>query len=199
MTYRREFGLVWFWTHAILFHCPHRHLAGEVAKEWQEIDEADKAQKDTLLTLVKEIVPYNMAHNAEHEACDLLMEIEQMDMLEEYIDDNAYAKVCLYLTRWGSCAFWVCGVQFIRVGKIEWGHWDQLFWWIPRSRFRHSWSVAIQTKFLCIIGSTVQLQKVFFPCHSDPLFFSFQIHEEGYSPLYLLKTICFRFLPILFF
>lgn len=79
--------------------CSCRHLAGEVAKEWQEIDEADKAQRDTLLTLVKEIVPYNMAHNAEHEACDLLMEIEQMDMLEKYIDDNAYSKVCLYLTR----------------------------------------------------------------------------------------------------
>ncbi|KAH0624208.1 hypothetical protein JD844_007752 [Phrynosoma platyrhinos] len=45
-----------------------------------------------------------MAHNAEHEACDLLMEIEQMDMLEEYIDDNAYAKVCLYLT---SCVSYV--------------------------------------------------------------------------------------------
>ncbi|KAM4895040.1 26S proteasome non-ATPase regulatory subunit 2 isoform 1-T1 [Sylvia borin] len=80
------------------------HLAGEVAKEWQEIDEADKAQRDTLLTLVKEIVPYNMAHNAEHEACDLLMEIEQMDMLEKYIDDNAYSKVCLYLT---SCVSYV--------------------------------------------------------------------------------------------
>lgn len=83
----------------VMLLCSCRHLAGEVAKEWQEIDEADKAQRDTLLTLVKEIVPYNMAHNAEHEACDLLMEIEQMDMLEKYIDDNAYSKVCLYLTR----------------------------------------------------------------------------------------------------
>uniref|UniRef100_A0A8C5R1N0 26S proteasome non-ATPase regulatory subunit 2 n=1 Tax=Leptobrachium leishanense TaxID=445787 RepID=A0A8C5R1N0_9ANUR len=81
-----------------------RHLAGEVAKEWQEVDESDKSQRDTLLTLVKEIVPYNMAHNAEHEACDLLMEIEQMDMLEKYIDDNAYSKVCLYLT---SCVSYV--------------------------------------------------------------------------------------------
>uniref|UniRef100_A0A5F8GQG4 26S proteasome non-ATPase regulatory subunit 2 n=1 Tax=Monodelphis domestica TaxID=13616 RepID=A0A5F8GQG4_MONDO len=81
-----------------------RHLAGEVAKEWQELDEAEKAQREPLLTLVKEIVPYNMAHNAEHEACDLLMEIEQMDMLEKDIDDNAYAKVCLYLT---SCVSYV--------------------------------------------------------------------------------------------
>lgn len=77
----------------------HRHLAGEVAKEWQELDDAEKTQREPLLTLVKEIVPYNMAHNAEHEACDLLMEIEQVDMLEKDIDENAYAKVCLYLTR----------------------------------------------------------------------------------------------------
>lgn len=76
-----------------------RHLAGEVAKEWQEVEESDKAQQETLLKLVKEIVPYNMAHNAEHEACDLLMEIERLDMLEDYIDENAYGKVCLYLTR----------------------------------------------------------------------------------------------------
>uniref|UniRef100_A0A8C7ITZ8 26S proteasome non-ATPase regulatory subunit 2 n=1 Tax=Oncorhynchus kisutch TaxID=8019 RepID=A0A8C7ITZ8_ONCKI len=81
-----------------------RHLAGEVAKEWQEVEESDKTQQETLLKLVKEIVPYNMAHNAEHEACDLLMEIERLDMLELYIDDNAYAKVCLYLT---SCVSYV--------------------------------------------------------------------------------------------
>lgn len=80
--------------------CACRHLAGEVAKEWQELEEGDKVQQETLLKLVKEIVPYNMAHNAEHEACDLLMEIEHLDMLDLYIDENAYAKVCLYLTRY---------------------------------------------------------------------------------------------------
>ncbi|KAM6931882.1 LOW QUALITY PROTEIN: 26S proteasome non-ATPase regulatory subunit 2 [Lycodopsis pacificus] len=81
-----------------------RHLAGEVAKEWQEVEESDKTQQETLLKLVKEIVPYNMAHNAEHEACDLLMEIERLEMLEDYIDENAYSKVCLYLT---SCVSYV--------------------------------------------------------------------------------------------
>uniref|UniRef100_A0AAQ5Y0F6 26S proteasome non-ATPase regulatory subunit 2 n=1 Tax=Amphiprion ocellaris TaxID=80972 RepID=A0AAQ5Y0F6_AMPOC len=81
-----------------------RHLAGEVAKEWQEVEENDKTQQETLLKLVKEIVPYNMAHNAEHEACDLLMEIERLDMLEDYIDENAYGKVCLYLN---SCVSYV--------------------------------------------------------------------------------------------
>ncbi|XP_037534377.1 26S proteasome non-ATPase regulatory subunit 2 [Nematolebias whitei] len=81
-----------------------RHLAGEVAKEWQEVEESDKTQQEMLMKLVKEIVPYNMAHNAEHEACDLLMEIERLDMLEDYIDENAYSKVCLYLT---SCVSYV--------------------------------------------------------------------------------------------
>lgn len=84
------------WSH---YSLSFRHLAGEVAKEWQEVEENDKTQQETLLKLVKEIVPYNMAHNAEHEACDLLMEIERLDMLEDYIDENAYGKVCLYLTR----------------------------------------------------------------------------------------------------
>lgn len=83
----------------LFFFSASRHLAGEVAKEWQEVEENDKTQQETLLKLVKEIVPYNMAHNAEHEACDLLMEIERLDMLEDYIDENAYGKVCLYLTR----------------------------------------------------------------------------------------------------
>uniref|UniRef100_A0A8C2ZF79 26S proteasome non-ATPase regulatory subunit 2 n=1 Tax=Cyclopterus lumpus TaxID=8103 RepID=A0A8C2ZF79_CYCLU len=69
-----------------------RHLSGEVAKEWQEVEESDKTQQETLLKLVREIVPYNMAHNAEHEACDLLMEIERLDMLEDYIDETAYSK-----------------------------------------------------------------------------------------------------------
>jgi hypothetical protein len=52
-----------------------------------------------LLGLVRQIVPYNMAHNAEAEACDLLMEIEQLDLLEQFVDEGAYPRVCLYLTR----------------------------------------------------------------------------------------------------
>lgn len=49
--------------------------------------------------MTKEIVPYHMDHNAEAEACDLLMEIEKLDLLKNYVDENAYSRVCLYLTR----------------------------------------------------------------------------------------------------
>ncbi|XP_069134068.1 26S proteasome non-ATPase regulatory subunit 2-like [Argopecten irradians] len=74
-----------------------RHLAGQVALEWQETDEANSSMRDSLLTMTKELVPYHMDHNAEAEACDLLMEIERLDILHNYVDENAYPRVCLYL------------------------------------------------------------------------------------------------------
>lgn len=77
-----------------------RHLAGEIAGEWAEKDVDDRDVEDKLIQLAKQIVPYNMAHNAEAEACDLLMEIERLDLLEQYVDENIYPRVCLYLTRY---------------------------------------------------------------------------------------------------
>lgn len=76
-----------------------RHLAGQVSLEWQELEEKDAELKERLLKMAKEIVPYHMAHNAEAEACDLLMEIERLDLLQDYVDETAYNRVCLYLTR----------------------------------------------------------------------------------------------------
>ncbi|XP_074660514.1 26S proteasome non-ATPase regulatory subunit 2-like [Tubulanus polymorphus] len=81
-----------------------RHLAGQIALEWQELKDTDAERREILLKLVKEIVPYHMDHNAEAEACDLLMEIEMLDMLKEYVDDAAHSRVCLYLT---SCVPYV--------------------------------------------------------------------------------------------
>jgi 26S proteasome regulatory subunit N1 len=47
--------------------------------------------------LVEQIVPYDMTHNAEPEAVDLLLEVERIDMLEAHADDKNYARTCLYL------------------------------------------------------------------------------------------------------
>ncbi|KAL5006869.1 hypothetical protein ScPMuIL_015675 [Solemya velum] len=82
-----------------------RHLAGQLSQEWQEITEDDKdAVQARLLELCKEVVAYHMDHNAEAEACDMLMEIERLDLLKNYVDENAYSRVCLYLT---SCVPYV--------------------------------------------------------------------------------------------
>lgn len=80
-----------------------RHLAGEIAQEWGDLTgegENENELKEKLILLARQIVPYNMAHNAEAEACDLLMEIERLDLLEQYVDENIYQRVCLYLTRY---------------------------------------------------------------------------------------------------
>ena len=71
-----------------------RHLSGEIASNWHE---ATSSFKEKLEALVEQIIPYNMAHNAEAEACDLLMEIEKLNLLEHYVDESAYPRVCLYL------------------------------------------------------------------------------------------------------
>lgn len=82
-----------------------RHLSGELAGEWEDLATGeDQAKSEKLIALVNEIVPYNMAHNAETEACDLLMEVERLDLLEQYVDESAYQRVCLYLT---SCVPYV--------------------------------------------------------------------------------------------
>ena len=84
-----------------------RHLSGEIAQEWDEIPfEGDegKAKREQLTALVQQIIPFQMTHNAEAEACDLLMEIEQLEILEQFVDEAAHNRVCLYLS---SCVPYV--------------------------------------------------------------------------------------------
>ena len=50
-----------------------------------------------LLKLVNKVVPYDMMHNSETDAADLLMEIERLDLLVEAVDTKSYKKVSLYL------------------------------------------------------------------------------------------------------
>ena len=79
-----------------------RHLAGEVVQEYN--GEEGEAARAGLVTLAKLIVPSQMKHHAEAEACDLLMEVEQLDTLQQYVDESAYNRVCLYLV---SCVPYV--------------------------------------------------------------------------------------------
>ncbi|XP_044728388.1 26S proteasome non-ATPase regulatory subunit 2-like [Chrysoperla carnea] len=76
-----------------------RHLAGEIACEWNELPDTPESDyiRERLVALAEQIVPYNMSHNAEAEACDLLMEIEHLELLYKYVDENVYQRVCLYL------------------------------------------------------------------------------------------------------
>lgn len=71
-----------------------RQLEGEIADEWASTEEKDK-----LLGLVESIIKFDMEHNAEIQACDLLMEIDRLDMLDKHMDMTNYSRVCLYLIK----------------------------------------------------------------------------------------------------
>ncbi|XP_050334608.1 26S proteasome non-ATPase regulatory subunit 2 [Bactrocera neohumeralis] len=71
-----------------------RHLSGEIASHYLDTSGEFQAQ---LIELVKQIIPYNMEHNAEADACDLLIEIDHLHLLQDYVDESAYPRVCLYL------------------------------------------------------------------------------------------------------
>lgn len=85
-----------YWGHEYV-----RHIAGQIAQKWQ----SDDCDQEKLLKLVHQVVPYNMKHNSESDAVDLLMEIEKLSLLEHYLDnEDACSRVCLYL---------ICCVPFV--------------------------------------------------------------------------------------
>ncbi|GFY99028.1 26S proteasome regulatory subunit S2 1A [Actinidia rufa] len=97
-----------------------RNLAGEIAQEYTKqqfffyvgirsvivegpvclnhLFKAKRAPIDDLMELVQQIVAFHMKHNAEYEAVDLLMEVEDLDLLVEHVDGTNYKRTCLYLT-----------------------------------------------------------------------------------------------------
>lgn len=83
-----------------------RSLAGEIGQEYNARvlegadPETDEPFQD-LLGMVNVIVPFEVSHNAEAEAIDLLIEVQRLKSLLELdtIDENNYARICLYLTK----------------------------------------------------------------------------------------------------
>ncbi|RDY11278.1 26S proteasome non-ATPase regulatory subunit 2-like A, partial [Mucuna pruriens] len=74
-----------------------RNLAGEIAQEYTK-RQSEEAPIEDLMELVQQIVAFHMKHNAEPEAVDLLMEVEDLDMLSGHVDKTNFKRTCLYLT-----------------------------------------------------------------------------------------------------
>ncbi|KAF9694318.1 hypothetical protein EKO04_007326 [Ascochyta lentis] len=73
-----------------------RHLALEIGREFQNRMNDDKSTDD-VTDLASNLVPFFLKHNAEADAVDILSELEMIDQIEQYIDENTYARVCLYM------------------------------------------------------------------------------------------------------
>jgi 26S proteasome regulatory subunit N1 len=74
-----------------------RHLALELGEAYQEQLGSEDDYIRKLIQLALKIVPFFLKHNAEADAVDLLLEMEQIDRLPEYVDENTFARVCLYM------------------------------------------------------------------------------------------------------
>uniref|UniRef100_A0A8D9BU46 26S proteasome non-ATPase regulatory subunit 2 n=1 Tax=Cacopsylla melanoneura TaxID=428564 RepID=A0A8D9BU46_9HEMI len=77
-----------------------RQLEAEIAEEWS----TNKYEKAQLLELIEDMIQFDMKHNAEIQACDLLMEIDHLELLDKHMDATNYPRVCLYLS---NCAVYV--------------------------------------------------------------------------------------------
>jgi len=91
-----------------------RALAGEVSAEYsaRQLNEKDaRLDIEDLVSLIDEIVPFYLKHNAYAEAVDLLIETQRVRMLlgnyssqpeRPLIDESNFRRVCLYLLRCGT-------------------------------------------------------------------------------------------------
>lgn len=73
-----------------------RNLAGELAAEYLK-RKAAKQDFSDLIRIVDVIVPFNIKHNAGHEAVDLLMETDCIEKIAQYLDVDNYERVVNYL------------------------------------------------------------------------------------------------------
>ncbi|KAI8010206.1 hypothetical protein LOK49_LG06G01779 [Camellia lanceoleosa] len=73
-----------------------RNLAGEIVEEYMK-RQSEELSVDDLMELVEQIVAFLMEHNAEFEAVDLLMQVEDIYLVLEHVDSTNYKRTCLYL------------------------------------------------------------------------------------------------------
>jgi 26S proteasome regulatory subunit N1 len=83
-----------------------RSLAGEIGQEYNArvingADPDDDVPFADLLAMVDVIVPFNVSHNSEAEAVDLLIEVQRLKKILDLdsIDEKNYRRVCMYLIK----------------------------------------------------------------------------------------------------
>jgi 26S proteasome regulatory subunit N1 len=81
-----------------------RHLALEIGEEQQHrLNQDTSGQEpdlDDIKALALDLVPYFLKHNAEADAVDMLSELEMINDLPQYLDEDTYSRVCLYMVRY---------------------------------------------------------------------------------------------------
>jgi 26S proteasome regulatory subunit N1 len=91
-----------------------RHLALEIGEVYVKRVTADEPVKD-LIDLALVLVPLFLKSNAEADAVDLMSELEIIDELPKFVDENTYSRVCLYIVSMVNLMTYPDNEQFLRV------------------------------------------------------------------------------------
>ena len=73
-----------------------RSLCADICQEYNNRLDKDEPTKD-LLDLAKSFAPFLIKQHCENDAIDLLIEVDAIDEIQNYINENNYKKICLYL------------------------------------------------------------------------------------------------------
>ncbi|KAH8880666.1 26S proteasome regulatory subunit rpn-1 [Thozetella sp. PMI_491] len=101
-----------------------RHLALEIGEVYGKRVATDESTED-LVKLARTLVPLFLKSNAEADAVDLMSELEIIDELPGLVDDNTYARVCLYMVSMVNLLTYPDNEQFLRVAHDIYKKWGQ--------------------------------------------------------------------------
>ena len=102
-----------------------RHLALEIGQDYQRKMTDDEDIQD-LIDLSKTLVPYFLSHNAEADAVDLLSELEMIQEIPQYLDENTYSRVCLYMVSMVNLLTYPEDQQFLHTAHDIYKHYNKL-------------------------------------------------------------------------
>ncbi|KAM0716853.1 hypothetical protein Q7P37_006705 [Cladosporium fusiforme] len=102
-----------------------RHLALEIGEEYQKRMEDDK-DIDDLTDLTRTLVPFFLSHNAEADAVDILSELEMIEDIKDYLDENTYSRVCLYMVSMVPLLAYPDNDRFVRTAHDIYKNYKQL-------------------------------------------------------------------------
>ncbi|KAF3767410.1 26S proteasome regulatory complex, non-ATPase subcomplex, Rpn1 subunit [Cryphonectria parasitica EP155] len=91
-----------------------RHLALEIGEVYAKRITAEESTDD-LVDLALLLVPLFLKSNAEADAVDLMSELEIIERLPEFVDDNTYSRVCLYMVSMVNLLTYPDNEVFLRV------------------------------------------------------------------------------------
>ena len=102
-----------------------RHLALEIGQDYQRRMTDDEDAQD-LIKLSDTLVPYFLSHNAEADAVDILSELERIQEIQQYLDENTYSRVCLYMVSMVNLLTYPEDQQFLRTAHDIYKQYNKL-------------------------------------------------------------------------